>query len=118
MASGPAMLHQARIDLIGLQQIVAACGIGVMHRDPGIGDDAGGTRDRLLRRLGDGDLGALGLAHSSRPRIGREALGTSDRQFAAQPADRMNPGGGDIVAVADPGNGLFRRAARDALPAS
>ena len=108
MASRRRRLHQRRIDLIGLEQIVAARGIGVVHGNPGIGDDAVGARHGLLGRRGDGNVGAIGAAPRSAGRRSARVRWAGDAQLAAQPAHRMNPGGGDIVAVAHPGHGLVR----------
>jgi hypothetical protein len=41
--------HQPRIDLIALEQVMAARAVAIAHGDPGVGDDAVGALDGLFR---------------------------------------------------------------------
>ncbi len=55
---GLGLRHQAGIDLVALEHVVARLGVAVAHRHPGVGDHAVGILDRGFRVLADFDGGA------------------------------------------------------------
>ena len=71
--------HKAPIDPVGGEQVMAGFPVLLVHRDPGVGDDAVGAGDRGLRIAGDADLAALRLAQAIRSGGGFSPSGQASR---------------------------------------
>jgi hypothetical protein len=99
-------LHQAVVDLIGPQQVVAGALVVVAHRDPAIGDDAIGALDRFLGTMVSLILAPCFLAQAIRAGGGASSSGVATDNFEIEPAGGVDPGGQHVVGVAGPGDAL------------
>ena len=96
--------HHRAVDLERPQRRVAAVRVIVAHRHPDISHHAIGAVRRLKLIVAHLDVRALRVGPGEKLRRRREILGRGDPKLEAEPCRSMNPGGGDIIGVSDPGN--------------
>jgi hypothetical protein len=98
-------LHQLIIHRVGAEQLVAPrCFRLLTHRHPGIRHHAVGTGHRRDGIVGQLDAGALLPRPVDHRLIGVELRWTGQGQLEVELGSRLNPGAGDVVAVAGPGH--------------
>ena len=103
---GGGLVHQALVDLVGGEEVVAADGRVVVHADPCVGDNATGASDGGSRVVGQFDAGALAAGPVEEFLGGAAEFGGGDAEGEAEADGGLDPGAGDVVAVAYPSDDL------------
>ena len=101
---GVRLRHQAGVDLIAAQLVVAPFlgGLGIVHRHPGVGHDQVGAPDGAGRVTLDLGLDALGAGEVDPFRLGVQRRRAGEGEVEPELPRRLDQRGADVVAVAGP----------------